>query len=316
MVYNLAYHILQLFPQEDGNNRRGCFIRTKAMIIAHIRGSIAEQIRMLVHRTHHTGEDQQKLQILIGRLTRIKQIHSGVCSEGIIVVLAASVDACKGLLVEQTHQTVLVCDTLHGFHRQLVVIHSDICHSVDRRHLMLAGRNFIVLRRGCNAKLPEFLVQIGHIGSDPFTDRSEVLIIQFLSFWCRSAKKSASGINQISSFQIFLPVNQEVLLFRSDIRDYSLRILVSKQAHNPKCLLVHCFHGSQKRCFLIQCLSCIGDKGRRNTQHRSCSALFDKHGTCNIPGGISSRIMSGTQASGRKAGCIRFAHNELLAGEL
>ena len=79
-------------------------------------------------------------------------------------MLARAVDPRVGFLVQQTVETVAVGDSLHEFHRKLVLIAGRIGIRVDRCHLMLGGRNLIVLGLGENADAPELLVEIRHKG--------------------------------------------------------------------------------------------------------------------------------------------------------
>ena len=98
--------------------------------------------------------------LLARRLARLEQVHARVGRDGPVVVLAAAVDAGKGLFVQQADKTVLAGDLLHYLHRQLVVVGGDIGGGEDRRQLVLAGRDLVVLGLGENAELPQLLVQV------------------------------------------------------------------------------------------------------------------------------------------------------------
>ena len=81
---------------------------------------------------------------------------------------------------------------------------------------MLGRCYFVVLRLGRNAHLPEFFVYLAHIGGNSLADGTKVMVVQLLSLGRHSAEQRASGIDQIFALQIFLPVDQEILLLCSD----------------------------------------------------------------------------------------------------
>ena len=49
-LHQLSNHILQLFAQENRNNRRRCLIRSQAVVIAHVGSGLAQEIGVDVHR--------------------------------------------------------------------------------------------------------------------------------------------------------------------------------------------------------------------------------------------------------------------------
>ncbi len=96
-------------------------------------------------------------------------------------MLAAAVDALKGLLVLQADQTVLGGDLLHHLHGQQVVVDGDVGGVEDGGQLVLAGSNLVVLGLGGHAQLPQLLVQILHELGDLGTDDAEVVLLQLLT---------------------------------------------------------------------------------------------------------------------------------------
>ena len=69
---------------------------------------------------------QQKLRVLLGRIPGLQQVGAGVGAQGPVVVLAAAVDARKGLFVEQADQAVALGHYLHDLHSQLVLVRRQI----------------------------------------------------------------------------------------------------------------------------------------------------------------------------------------------
>ena len=73
-LHQLADHILQLFSQKDGHNGRGRFIRAQPQVIAHIGGRLPQQFRVGIDRLEDTGQDQQELDIALGRGPGLQQV--------------------------------------------------------------------------------------------------------------------------------------------------------------------------------------------------------------------------------------------------
>ena len=151
------------------------------MIVASSGNRQPQQVLIIVHGLNGGAQEQQELGIFVGRLTGFEQIHAGVRSQRPVVVLAAAVDASKGLFRQQAHQTVTGGNLLHDLHGQLVVIRGDVCHGENGSQLVLRGRYLIVLRFGQNTQLPQLRVQILHVGFYPGLDSTEIVVIQLLS---------------------------------------------------------------------------------------------------------------------------------------
>ena len=73
-LHQLADHILQLFSQKDGHNGRGRFIRAQPQVIAHIGGRLPQQFCVGIDCLEDTGQDQQELDIALGRSPGLQQI--------------------------------------------------------------------------------------------------------------------------------------------------------------------------------------------------------------------------------------------------
>ena len=81
-------------------------------------------------------------------------------------MLAASVDAFKGFLVQQAYKSVLIRYFFHNLHGHLVVVYRHICRVKDRSQLMLCRSHLVVLGLCRDSQLPEGFVQVMHIGGD------------------------------------------------------------------------------------------------------------------------------------------------------
>ena len=161
---------------------------------------------------------------------------------------------------------MLVSNFFHNFHGQLVVVDSNICGIKYRSQLVLCRSNLVMLCFGRNAKLPELFVKIMHVSSNTRFQSSEVMILHLLSFWCGSSQKCTSAENQVFSLFIEILVNQEVLLLRSYCCVDMTNLFVSKDVKNTNCFFVKFIHGTEKRSFLIKCLSAVGTECCRNVK--------------------------------------------------
>ena len=132
-------------------------------------------------------------------------------------MLAAAVDAGKGLLMQQAHQTVLCRDLLHDLHGQLVVVGGDICCAIDRSKLMLSRRYLVMLCFSVDTKSPELLVKIFHVSLNSCLDSTEIVIFKFLTLWSRCAVKRSACKDKILSLCIHLSVYKEVFLLRTNV---------------------------------------------------------------------------------------------------
>ena len=97
-------------------------------------------------------------------------------------MLARTVDAGKGLFVQQAHHVVLACKLFHELHGDLVMVGGDVGRGEYRCKLVLSGRDFVMLRLCGDAEFPEFAIQIFHKKGDAVTDCRVILVGLFLSF--------------------------------------------------------------------------------------------------------------------------------------
>ena len=143
-------------------------------------------------------------------------------------MFAAAVYACKRLLVQKTNQTVLCRHFFHDFHGQLVMIVCNIGRRKDRREFMLRGGDFVVLRFGENAELPEFFVQFFHKRFDSGLDRTEIVIFQFLSARRFCAEQGTAAQAEIFSCVVHFFIHEEIFLFGPDRRVYAFDVGIAK----------------------------------------------------------------------------------------
>ena len=293
---------------DDGGRR---FVRAQTVIVARAGDADAQQILILVHGLDDRRQEQQELRVLHRRRARIEQIFAPVGGNRPVVVLARSVHALERLFMQQADQPVAVGDLLHHLHRELVVVGGDVRGRKDRRHLVLAGRDLVVLRLGVYAQLPKLLVQIGHERLDARADRAEVVILQLLPLRAPRAQKRAAGQNQVGALLIICLVDQEILLLGADGRRHAADLLAKERQHAAG-LLADGLHRAQQRRFLIQNLARVRAERRRDAER----VILDERIARRVPRGIAARLKRRAQPAGGEGRRIRLALHQLLAGKL
>ena len=227
-------------------------------------------------------------------------------------MLAASVHARERLLVKQADQTVPQGNLLHDFHGQLVVVGCDIGGAVDRRQLVLRGRDFVVLGFRQNAEFPEFFVQIRHVSRHAGFDDAEVMVVQFLSLGRLCAEQGAPREHQILALLVHFLINKEVFLFRSDRSAHALDLGIAEQPQDAHSLTVQRLHRAEQGRLFVECLAAVGAERGRNAK----GFILDESIGGRIPCGVAARFKGCAQTAGGEGGRVRFALDQFLAGEL
>ena len=227
-------------------------------------------------------------------------------------MLAAAVDACEGLFVEQADKAVLDGDLFHHLHGQLVVVSGDVDVGKHRGQFVLRGRGLVVLRAGEHAQFPEFLIQFAHEGGDARLQRAEVLVVHLLPLGGTGAKERAAGILEVGPALVNGAVDEEILLFRADGGVDAAHVFVAKEAQDAQRLAVERLDRAQKRRFLVQHAPRIGIEGRGDAQR----VVLDKGIAGGVPGGVAAGLEGGAQSARGEGRGVRLALDQLLAGEL
>ena len=83
-------------------------------------------------------------------------------------------------------------------------------------------------------------------------------------------------------------------------------------------MFIDCFHGTKKRCFLIQRLACIRAECRRDIENSSGPLwiLFHKCRRSTIPRCIAPCLKRRSESSRRERRCVRFSLNQFFTREL
>ena len=188
---------LKLGTEKDGDDGRGRLLRAETVIVARKGDRAAQQLLIFVHALDERGEDQQEHGVLAGRLAGGEEVLARVGGKRPVDVLARAVHARKGLFVQQAHKAMTLGDLFHRLHDELVLVARGVGVDVDGSHLVLAGRDLVVLGLGEHAELPQLFVKLLHESADAGTERAEIMVVQLLALRRLGAEQRAAAQTQV-----------------------------------------------------------------------------------------------------------------------
>ena len=226
-------------------------------------------------------------------------------------MLTAAVYAVEGFFMQQANKTMAQSNTFHELHHQLVMVRCYVGSCEDRCQLVLCRSNLVMLGFSKYAQFPQLLVQILHEGKNSLFDNAEVVVVQLLPTRRFRTEKGTAGVNQVFTFFPHFFIYEEIFLFRAN-STVDADCINTEQLQQLAGCLAGCIHGTQQRSLFIQHFASVGAEGCRNAQ----AVIFDKCIGGRVPCCIAAGFEGCTQATGREAGSIRFALNQLFAGEV
>lgn len=144
-----------------------------------------------------------------------------------------------------------LCDVFHDFHGQLVLVDRQVGGSEDGRHLVLSGRNLVVLGLGEDSQLPQLLIKLLHVCRDAGLDGAKIVVFHLLALRGAGAKKGTAAEDQILALLPKRLVNQEIFLFWTDGGSDALCGGVAKKGQHTQRLLTDRLHRAEERGLLI-----------------------------------------------------------------
>lgn len=88
-------------------------------------------------------------------------------------------------------------DLFHRLHDELVLVARGVGVDVDGSHLVLAGRDLVVLGLGEHTELPQLLIELLHVSTHAGTKRAEVVVIELLTLGGLGAEEGAAAQTQV-----------------------------------------------------------------------------------------------------------------------
>ena len=170
----------ELLAKERRDDGRRCLIGSQTMCVGGTHDAGLDKSVVLIH-THQCFHDEgHKAQVVYRGLTGSVQQYAGIGREAPVVVLSRTVDACKGLFVQQGSESVLACHLLHQQHQQHVVIYCQVGFLKDRSHLELVGSHLVVTCLAGDAQLECCNLKVFHEGLNTVGDGAEIVVFHLL----------------------------------------------------------------------------------------------------------------------------------------
>ena len=167
-----------------------------------------------------------------------------------------------------------------------------------------------------NTKLEQLTFAFEHEGQHSFGNRTEVVVLEFLTLGRRGAEQRAARGEQIGPRKIKVPIHEKVFLLGSGGRGDERTIFMAEQFQDSLSLAVEGLHRTQQGRFLVECFARPRDKCGRNAQRRAVRILQDVGGAGDVPDRVAAGFERGPDAARGKARTIGLTLNQLLAGEL
>ncbi len=205
--------------------------------------------------THQCLDDKGgEAQVLLSCLAGGMQQHAVVSAQRPVVVLAAAVDACEGLFVEQYTEAVLAGHALHHRHEQHVVVYGQVGFLEYRGQFKLVGSDLVVARLTGDAQFESHDFQLAHEGSHALGYGSEVVVIHLLVLGRVVAHQRASCQQQVGTSRVEAFVYQEVLLLPTEVRGHLFYSRVEVVAH-VRSGHVDGMESTQQRSLVVECFA-------------------------------------------------------------
>ena len=185
----------------------------------------------------------------------------------------------------------------------------------DRRHFVLARRDFVVARLDRHAHLVQLVLDFHHELEHALGDGAEILIFEFLALRRLGAEQRAAGVDQVGAREIEIAIDQEVFLLGTAGRD-DVRRLRAEQLQDAYCLRRQRFHRAEQRRLLVERFTGPADERGRDDQRRA-GVIHQQPGRAGrVPRRVAARFERAAHAAGREARRVGLALNQFLAAEL
>ena len=261
----------------------------------------AEQPPVLVQATDRGNEEHEEHRVLMRRLAWFEKGADFGVADGIIEVLARTVDAAERLLVQEAVKAVPLGDFLQHGHHELVVVDGEVGRFEHRGDLVLARSHFVMVRADRNAELVEFALGLRDAAHDAAGHDAVVLVFKFLPLGRFRAEQRTPGGEQIGTAEHEVPVDEEKFLLQPGVRNDGQGGLLAEQLEDTAGLLVEGLIGAQERGLAVKRHARPRQEGRGDAQH-DAAAVFHKVGRAgHVPRGIAARLEGAAQAAGREA---------------
>ena len=231
-------------------------LRTQAVGVGRSHHARLEQAVVPVDGGEGVHDEGYEAQVVPVRLSWSHERGSRVGPEGPVAVLAGSVHALEGFLMQENAEAVLARDLLHQGHQHHVVIDGDVAFLINGSKFELVRSHFIVAGLGRYAELVGLDLKVFHERGDAFGDGPEIMVVELLALRALVSHQGAPRKHEIRTGEEKILIHEEIFLLPSKIGMYLVHALVEKAADGG-CGLVHGADRLEQRGLVVQGLSCI-----------------------------------------------------------
>ena len=300
-----------LRAEEGGDDGGGRFVAAEAVGVAGAHDAGFQQTVVAID-AHERGDDEgeEAEGVAFGATGGVKY-DAAVGAERPVAVFAATVDAGERFLVEEAAEAVLASDFAHERDEQHVVIDRQVALFVDGGELKLVGGHFVVTRLAGNAETEGLYFEIAHEFGHALGDGTEIVVFHLLILGAVVPHEGASGEQEVGARGVEAFVDEEVLLFPTEVGVYAHGLVVEVGA-NGFGGAVHCGDRLFERGFVVEGFAGVADEDGGNHQR----VVDDEDGAGGIPRRVAAGFEGGADAAvGERGGIGLLLHKE-FAGEV
>ena len=274
-----------------------------------------QQAAVLVDGADHGRAEDKELGVGVRGRAGIEKAAQLAVADGVVHVLARTVDPVEGLFVQQALEAVAFGHVAQGGHDDVVMVHRKIADLIERGDLVLAGRGLVVPGAHGHAELVELVLHFHHVGEHALRDDAEILVAELLPLGRTRAKERAPRHLQVGTGKIVIVVDAEIFLLQPGKGDDGqLRLDAEDLEHAPG-RPIERLTGAQQRGLLVQRHARPREEHGGDAEEGPVGVLHDVGGARHVPGGVAARLKGGAQTAGREGGSVRLAANEHIAGK-
>ena len=159
---DLLEDVSQLLANIGTYDGRRSLIGAKTMVVGGGSDGSAQQRAVLMQGAEGGSAEYQKLSIGMRGVTRIEQAAEFGISDRVVEMLAGTVDAGKGLFMQQAGHAIAFGHGAQSSHDQLVVVGGEVALLENRSNLKLARGNLVVTGFNRDAEFVELTFYIHH----------------------------------------------------------------------------------------------------------------------------------------------------------
>ena len=167
------------------------------------------------------------------------------------------------------------------------MVNSQVTLFKDRRQLKLVGGYLVVTGLARNAEFKSLNFKVAHKLLHTFRNGTKVVVVHLLVLGRIMSHQGASCEQQVRTCGIQAFVNQEILLFPTQVSRYAGHIGVKIVTYS-RCSLVYSSKSLFERCFIVKGLTSVTYKDGWNHQR----VAYNKHRRSRVP----SRITTGFES--------------------